>query len=30
MAKAAHMLETTERKFAYKAKRHGVDFREYR
>jgi Nif-specific regulatory protein len=30
MAKAAQMLETTERKFAYKAKRHGVDFREYR
>ena len=30
MAKAAQLLETTERKFAYKAKRHGVDFREYR
>jgi len=30
MAKAAQILETTERKFAYKAKRHGVDFRDYR
>jgi Nif-specific regulatory protein len=30
MAKAAQLLETTERKFAYKARRHGVDFRDYR
>ncbi len=30
MAKAAQTVQTTERKFAYKAKRHGVDFREYR
>ena len=30
MAKAAQLVQTTERKFAYKAKRHGVDFREYR
>jgi Nif-specific regulatory protein len=30
MAKAAHLLETTERKFAYKAKKHGVDYRVYR
>jgi Nif-specific regulatory protein len=30
MAKAAHMLKTTERKFAYKAKKYGVDFRVYR
>jgi Nif-specific regulatory protein len=30
MAKAAQMVQTTERKFAYKAKRLGVDYREYR
>lgn len=30
MAKAAQILKTTERKFAYKAKKHGVDFRLYR
>jgi Nif-specific regulatory protein len=30
MAKAAQLVHTTERKFAYKAKRHGVDFRQYR
>jgi Nif-specific regulatory protein len=30
MAKAAQLIHTTERKFAYKAKRHGVDFRQYR
>lgn len=30
MAKAAQMLTTTERKFAYKAKKHGVDYRLYR
>jgi Nif-specific regulatory protein len=30
MAKAAEILKTTERKFAYKAKKHGVDFRLYR
>jgi Nif-specific regulatory protein len=30
MAKAAQLLKTTERKFAYKAKKHGVDFRVYR
>lgn len=30
MAKAANLLETTERKFAYKAKRYGVDYRHYR
>jgi Nif-specific regulatory protein len=30
MAKAAQMLKTTERKFAYKAKKYGVDFRVYR
>ncbi len=30
MAKAARILETTERKFAYKAKIHGVDYRLYR
>jgi len=30
MAKAAQLVQTTERKFAYKAKRYGVDYREYR
>ncbi len=30
MAKAAQLVQTTERKFAYKAKRHGIDFRKYR
>jgi Nif-specific regulatory protein len=30
MAKAAQLLRTTERKFAYKAKRHEVDYRQYR
>ena len=30
MAKAAQIVQTTERKFAYKAKRYGVDYREYR
>jgi Nif-specific regulatory protein len=30
MAKAAQLVQTTERKFAYKAKRHGVDYRDYR
>jgi Nif-specific regulatory protein len=30
MAKAAQTVQTTERKFAYKAKRHGVDYRDYR
>ena len=30
MAKAAELLQTTERKFSYKAKRHGVDYRQYR
>jgi Nif-specific regulatory protein len=30
MAKSAQILETTERKFAYKAKKYGVDFRIYR
>jgi len=30
MAKAAQLLQTTERKFAYKAKKHGVDYRLYR
>ncbi|MBW2073848.1 MAG: nif-specific transcriptional activator NifA [Deltaproteobacteria bacterium] len=30
MAKAAKMLHTTERKFAYKAKKYGVDYRLYR
>ncbi|MBW2108616.1 MAG: nif-specific transcriptional activator NifA [Deltaproteobacteria bacterium] len=29
MAKAARLLKTTERKFAYKAKKHGVDHRLY-
>ncbi len=30
MAKAAQMLHITERRFAYKAKRYGVDYRKYR
>ena len=30
MHHAAKMLKTTERKFVYKAKRHSVDFRQYR
>ncbi len=30
MAKAAQILTTTERKFAYKAKKYGVDYRLYR
>ncbi|MDY6952904.1 MAG: helix-turn-helix domain-containing protein, partial [Thermodesulfobacteriota bacterium] len=30
MAKAAQIVKTTERKFAYKAKKHGVDYRLYR
>ncbi len=30
MAKAAQMLHITERKFAYKAKGYGVDYRKYR
>lgn len=30
MAKAAQILKTTERKFAYKAKKHGIDHRLYR
>jgi len=30
MRKAAEMLKTTERKFAYKAKQHKVDYRMYR
>jgi Nif-specific regulatory protein len=30
MAKAAEMLQTTERKFSYKAKKHGVSYRHYR
>lgn len=30
MAKAAQLLQTTERKFAYKAKKYGVDYRLYR
>jgi Nif-specific regulatory protein len=30
MAKAAHMLHITERKFTYKAKRYGIDYRKYR
>ena len=30
MAKAARILTTTERKFAYKAKKYGVDYRLYR
>jgi len=30
MAKGAQILRTTERKFAYKAKKHGIDYRLYR
>ena len=30
MARAAEMVQTTERKFAYKARKYGVDFRQYR
>jgi Nif-specific regulatory protein len=30
MAKGAQILKTTERKFAYKVKKHGVDYRMYR
>jgi len=30
MAKAAQLLQTTERKFAYKSKKYDVDFRHYR
>jgi Nif-specific regulatory protein len=30
MAKGAQILKTTERKFAYKAKKHGIDYRLYR
>jgi Nif-specific regulatory protein len=30
MAKSAQILKTTERKFAYKAKKYGVDYRIYR
>jgi Nif-specific regulatory protein len=30
MAKAAQLLRATQRKFAYKAKKHGVDYRLYR
>ncbi|MDY6988767.1 MAG: nif-specific transcriptional activator NifA [Thermodesulfobacteriota bacterium] len=30
MAKAAQIVKTTERKFTYKAKKHGVDYRLYR
>ncbi|MFH1077420.1 MAG: helix-turn-helix domain-containing protein, partial [Pseudomonadota bacterium] len=30
MAQAAKALQTTERKFAYKTKEHGVDYRDYR
>jgi len=30
MAKAAELVNTTERKFAYKAKKYGVDYRLYR
>ena len=30
MARAANLLQLTERKFAYKAKRLGVEFRTYR
>jgi Nif-specific regulatory protein len=30
MAKGAQILRTTERKFAYKARKHGVDYRLYR
>jgi len=30
MARAAELLKTTERKFAYKARRHRIDYRHYR
>jgi hypothetical protein len=30
MARAADLLQLTERKFAYKAKQLGVDYRTYR
>ncbi|MEW6442799.1 MAG: sigma 54-interacting transcriptional regulator [bacterium] len=30
MSKAAEMIKLTERKFAYKVKRYGVDYRQYR
>jgi Nif-specific regulatory protein len=30
ITRAAEILQTTVRKFAYKANRHGVDFRHYR
>ena len=30
VSQAADMLKTTVRKFAYKAKRYGVDYRDYR
>ena len=30
VTQAADMLKTTVRKFAYKAKRYGVDYRDYR
>ena len=30
MAKAAEMVRVTERKFAYKARKYGVDYRQYR
>jgi len=30
MAKGAQILKTTERKFSYKAKKHGIDYRLYR
>ena len=30
MAKAAELVSVTERKFAYKAKKYGVDYRQYR
>ena len=30
MARAAELVKVTERKFAYKVKKHGVDYRQYR
>jgi Nif-specific regulatory protein len=30
MATAAELLQTTVRKFTYKAKKYGVDYRQYR
>jgi len=30
MARAAEMLKTTERKFTYKARKHGIQYRQYR